>query len=61
MISVPTYPSGSIGVCVASKMRPVTTPLRTPSPELAAQLKYYTPEIHKAAFQLPAFTKKWFE
>lgn len=61
MISVPTYPSGMIGVCVASKMRPVTEPLRTPDAELASQLKYYTPEIHKAAFQLPAFTKKRFE
>jgi spermidine synthase len=49
-----------IGVCVASKMRPVTEPLRTPDAALAGQLKYYTPAIHRAAFQLPAFTAEWF-
>ena len=58
-ISVPTYPSGAIGVCVASKANPVDKPLRTLDPQLAATLKYYTPEIHTAAFQLPAFTKNW--
>ena len=58
-ISVPTYPSGAIGVCVASKANPVDKPLRTLDPQLAAVLKYYTPEIHTAAFQLPAFTKNW--
>lgn len=59
-ISVPTYPSGAIGVCVASKAHPVEKPIRLPDAELTAQLKYYTPEIHTAAFQLPAFARKWF-
>lgn len=59
-ISVPTYPSGAIGVCVASKADAVDKPLRNLDAELAAQLKYYTPEIHTAAFQLPAFARNWF-
>ena len=60
-IAVPTYPAGSIGVCVASKANPVKKPLRKPDAELEKVLKYYTPEIHEAAFVLPAFTKPWFK
>ena len=60
-IAVPTYPAGSIGVCVASKANPVKKPLRQPDAELEKVLKYYTPEIHEAAFVLPAFTKPWFK
>lgn len=60
-ISVPTYPSGSIGACIASKMHPVDKPLRALPPELSGKLKYYTPEIHTAAFQLPAFARSWFD
>ena len=59
-ISVPTYPSGAIGVCIASKAHPVDTPLRPIPAELAGKLRYYTPEIHQAAFQLPAFAREWF-
>ena len=59
-IAVPTYPAGSIGVCVASKANPVKKPLRKPDADLEKVLKYYTPEIHEAAFVLPAFTKPWF-
>ena len=60
-IAVPTYPAGSIGVCVASKANPVKKPLRQMDEDLKNVLKYYTPEIHEAAFVLPAFTKPWFE
>ena len=60
-IAVPTYPAGSIGVCVASKANPVKKPLRQMDEDLKKVLKYYTPEIHEAAFVLPAFTKPWFE
>ena len=60
-IATPTYPAGSIGVCVASKANPVKKPLRKPDAELTKVLKYYTPEIHESAFTLPAFTKEWFK
>lgn len=60
MIAVPTYPTGTIGFCMGSKSHPVDRPFR-PLPEaLARQLRYYTPEIHHAAFQLPAFAARWF-
>ena len=60
-IAVPTYPAGSIGVCVASKKNPVQTPVRQPDSDLAKQLRYYTPQIHTAAFELPAFAMRWFD
>ena len=60
MIAVPTYPTGSIGFCLASKKYPVDHPLRTLAPDLAAHLRYYTPAVHQAAFQLPAFAARWF-
>ena len=60
-IAVPTYPAGSIGVCVASKADPVKEPLRVPDEDLAKVLKYYTPEIHRSAFVLPKFTQSWFK
>ena len=54
-IMVPTYPTGMIGVCAASDARDVRVPVREPSPELAAQLRYYTPEIHRSCFTVPKF------
>ena len=57
-IAVPTYPAGSIGVCLASKSHRVTEPLRKLSWELSKQLKYYNEAIHTAAFQLPAFARQ---
>lgn len=60
-IAVPTYPAGSIGVCLASKKHLVNKVLRPLSPELSSQLKYYTEAIHEAAFVLPAFTRKFLQ
>ena len=56
-ISVPTYPTGMIGVCVASDSRDITTPAAGVSPEIAEQLRYYNPEVHKASFAMPNFVK----
>jgi len=58
--TVPTYPSGQIGFVVAAKASEgakldMREPRQTVSPEL---LKYYSPEMHRAAFVLPAFAKK---
>ena len=56
-ISVPTYPTGMIGVCTASDTRDIRTPAREVEPEIAAQLRYYNSEIHHSAFALPNFVK----
>lgn len=56
-ISVPTYPTGMIGVCTASDTKNITTPARDVEPEIAAQLRYYNSEIHRAAFAMPNFVK----
>jgi len=55
IIFVPTYPMGNIGACVASLGPEITKPARRPSAQLQQQLKYYTPEMHEAAFKLPRF------
>lgn len=57
-ILVPTYPSGNIGVCMGSLGPKLVTPARQISQTLQEQLRYYTPEIHKAAFVLPYFVQK---
>ena len=57
--TIPTYPSGQIGFIIAGKNRGSTTkPTREPTAEQVETLKYYSSEIHEAAFVLPAFAKK---
>jgi len=59
--NVPTYPTGVIGACVASDGGDVRVPKRPLEPELAKQLRYYTPEIHRASFVVPAFLGRSFD
>uniref|UniRef100_A0AAY4BPL5 Spermidine synthase n=1 Tax=Denticeps clupeoides TaxID=299321 RepID=A0AAY4BPL5_9TELE len=60
--TIPTYPSGQIGFMLCSK-NPQTN-FREPVRELMRDevedmsLKYYNPEIHRAAFVLPEFARK---
>jgi len=57
--TIPTYPSGQIGFIIATKERgECSSPARTPSEETQKALRYYTPELHKASFVLPAFAKR---
>ena len=56
-ISVPTYPTGMIAVCTASDSKDITSPAREVEPEIAAQLRYYNSDIHRAAFAQPNFVK----
>ena len=57
--TIPTYPSGQIGFILATKGRgECSSPSRTPSAETQKALRYYTPELHKASFVLPAFAKR---
>ncbi|HWP98471.1 MAG TPA: polyamine aminopropyltransferase [Syntrophomonadaceae bacterium] len=57
LANVPTYPSGLWSFTVGSKKYDPQMVLRTDE----LDWKYYTPEIHRAAFQLPPFAKKIIE
>ena len=57
-ISVPTYPTGMIGVCTVSDSKDITVPAREVEPALAQQLRYYNSAIHRAAFAQPAFVQE---
>ncbi|KAJ3113094.1 hypothetical protein HK100_002096 [Physocladia obscura] len=57
--SVPTYPCGNMGfiLCCNEEGRDLSRPLRIFPPE-KEETRYYTAEVHAAAFVLPAFTRK---
>lgn len=56
--TIPTYPSGQIGFMVSSKgPKPANVCVPTRKPDSKMNLKYYTPDIHRAAFVLPAFAE----
>ncbi|CAH0014357.1 unnamed protein product [Clonostachys rhizophaga] len=59
--TIPTYPSGQIGfmICTKDATRDVKVPVRSWTPEEEEEkCRYYSAEIHKAAFILPTFAKK---
>jgi spermidine synthase len=62
--TIPTYPSGQIGFLMATRGKlPNATglcaePRRVPEPAVQAALQYYTPQVHQAAFCLPAFAQR---
>ena len=60
-ILVPTYPTGTIGACVAGDRDDIASPARPVPPELAAKLRYYNLKIHEAAFANPSFVKRLFD
>jgi spermidine synthase len=53
LAAIPTYPSGLWSFTVGSKRYDPEVPVGTANLEY----KYYTPEIHRAAFKLPAFVQ----
>eukprot|EP00823_Brevimastigomonas_motovehiculus_P008119 TRINITY_DN7391_c0_g1_i1.p1 TRINITY_DN7391_c0_g1~~TRINITY_DN7391_c0_g1_i1.p1 ORF type:complete len:379 (+),score=125.63 TRINITY_DN7391_c0_g1_i1:47-1183(+) len=58
---IPTYPAGQIGHILCAKAGgnvdpQLKKPVRVPDKDMV--LRYYTPELHEAAFVLPAFAKK---
>jgi spermidine synthase len=56
--AIPTYPSGIIGfTCISNKLNPYE--IEIDKTRVPTGLKYYSPEIHKAAFVLPEFAKKF--
>ncbi|CAG8722340.1 4187_t:CDS:2, partial [Acaulospora colombiana] len=56
--TIPTYPSGQIGFCLASK--DANRDLRNPIRKITGT-RYYNEEVHKAAFALPEFGKRILE
>jgi spermidine synthase len=54
---VPTYPGGLIGFYFASKAPNPLTPCEKRAEKLADKMRYYSADVHKAAFVLPAFMK----
>lgn len=60
VISIPTYPCGTIGmICCAKDARYYcSSPTRQADEKLLANVKYYNSEIHRGAFILPSFVKR---
>ncbi|KAL7543347.1 hypothetical protein ACHAXR_012667 [Thalassiosira sp. AJA248-18] len=71
--TIPSYPSGQIGFVIATKgggggggggeggdnnNKGCKVPVREPEESVQKELKYYTTEIHSAAFVLPAFARR---
>ena len=58
--TIPTYPSGQIGFILCSKdgETDLSTPRRQLPDAVLQQLRYYSPEVHSAAFVLPAFAAR---
>merc|ERR1719502_1587410 len=60
-IQVPTYPAGQIGAFLARKSGGTGLPScrqpRRPVPD-GMDLRYYSPEMHAAAFAVPAFLQR---
>ncbi|KAL8601375.1 hypothetical protein ACOMHN_042379 [Nucella lapillus] len=63
--AIPTYPSGQIGflLCSLDPAINFAEPRRVPDPRERSQmeLRYYNPDIHRAAFVLPEFARKVLE
>jgi spermidine synthase len=62
--SVPTYPDGQIGFIIATKSTDPNTlrvPKRAVPDYMKSALRYYSEEVHRSAFVLPAFSAKMLE
>lgn len=61
--TVPTYPSGQIGIVVAAKDAgsPLNAPLRKLPSQVQQALRYYSAAIHSASFVLPEFARRALE
>jgi len=55
MITVPSYPTGTIGVCCGGVGVNPATPNRQGNKAMLETLRYYSKELHRAAFVLPQF------
>lgn len=55
---IPTYPSGNIGFCFASKKHLPTNFRKEDCQKIQEQLSYYCPDIHLSSFHLPIFMSR---
>lgn len=58
---VPTYPSGVIGFMLCSLKHDPAKPFNPQRADQLKDLKYYTPDLHQAAFKLPRFAMEYFK
>lgn len=59
--TIPTYPCGQIGFLICSlsaEPQMLREPKRPVSREMQAALRYYSPDVHRAAFVLPSFAER---
>ena len=56
--TIPTYPSGQIGFIVGVKANNVDPSIPSRPVPSSWNLQYYTSEVHRAAYVLPAFAAK---
>ena len=61
IMQVPTYPTGQIGMCVASDARDVHPQASEVSEELQKTLRYYSPLARSGSFGHPHFVSKLLE
>lgn len=65
MVSIPTYPSGQIGILLNSKenspKKPIVNIADTLSKEDLDNVKYYNTDIHTGCFALPSFVRSLVE
>ena len=60
-IMVPTYPGGSIGICLGSLGPELKRPSREIPEKIQKHLRYYNVAIHEASMILPHFAKQMIE
>ena len=58
LLSIPTYPSGTWSLTVASVDSPIPSLDVERAEFIARGCRYYTPEVHSSAFVLPAFVQR---
>ncbi len=58
---VPTYPSGMIGFFFCSLKYDPINDINLERAKRLPDLKYYTPELHRASFTLPLFATEYFK
>ncbi len=53
--AIPSYPGGTLGICIGSDEQEIGSPARRPIGPYVRSLKMYSIAMHKASFVLPPF------
>jgi spermidine synthase len=54
LFPIPSYPGGTLGICVGSDALEPSAPIREPDAAFKTLLRCYSPEYHRASFTHPA-------